>query len=145
MAQRVRIRKSIRKVTAPLASAAVGYQGGEVGVIANTHTVGPVSGVTGEKSLGTACNDYSQTAGDTLVEVELNAPIELEYFANGNTLTIASDFLRKVYFSDANTVTSAADNGSGLNYAVAGVLWDVSATDGVGVRRQDASTAVLIS
>jgi hypothetical protein len=145
MAQRVRIRKSIRKVTVPLASGAVGYQSNEVAILANTHTAGPASGVTGEMILGTACADYSYSAGDRLVEVELDQAIELEYFANGNSLTLASDFWRKLYFSDGVTVTSAADNGSGLNYAVAGVLWDVSTTDGVGVRRAGASELVLMS
>lgn len=144
MASRVRIRKVITKITVPLASGAVGYQGGEVGVLVGTHTCGPVSGATNEKALGTALKDYSQTAGDTYVEIELHQPVELEYFTNGNSLTIASNFLGHVYFSAADTVTSVTNSG-GVNYAFAGIVYDVSTTDGVGVKRVSTEIGELLS
>jgi len=133
MAARLRDRSSIYTLTIALASGAVGGQSQAVANIRGTYTAGPASGASNEFVLGAACEDYSQTAGDTTVQVQLYRPIELEWFANDGNIAIATDFLAKCYLVDGDTVTKTKVTG-GTNRAFAGQIWAVDATRGVGVR-----------
>lgn len=147
MASRVRIHKSLRKLTVPLATGAVLYAGEEVGVVVGTRTANVVSGTTNMKALGTAIEDVDQTAGDTDVEILLQMPLELEYFDNATdagAVVLASHFLTAVYFSGGGGVTTAK-TASAVNLAYAGVVYDVDAVDGVGVKRVGAELAELLS
>jgi hypothetical protein len=99
-------------------------------------------------SLGTAIEDFDQTAGDTVVQIELFDKADLEYYANATdsgAVVLATDFQKKVYFSGPNTVTKSANNGSGLNYPIAGIVYDVHATDGVGIKPVSAELGALLS
>jgi len=149
MASRVRIRVPSRKVTIPLATGAVGYEGEVVAVIPGTHTCGPASAVSGEIAIGVAIEDYSQTAGATAVEVDLFDKADLEYYTNDPTsadaVVLATDFLGKAYFKSAGVVTTAANNGAGLNYAFAGTIYAVDARDGVGIKPVSTELGVLLS
>ena len=146
MASKVRIRKALRKMTVPLASGAVGFRNDRLGVIAGTFTVGLASGVTNEKLLGLASEDFDQTAGDVVVQVNLAVPINLEYGDNDtNTpIVLATDFLKKAYWHPSGYLTLTDANG-GVNYALAGTVYDVHALDGVGVKAVSPELAELIS
>lgn len=149
MASRVRIRVPSRKITIPLATGAVGYEGEAVAVIPGTHTCGPASDVTNGQTIGAAIEDYSQTAGDTAVQVELFDKADLEYYDNDPTtadaVVLATDFLGKAYFKSAGVVTTAANDGAGLNYAFAGIIYDVDSRDGVGIKPVSAELGSLLS
>jgi len=127
-----------------LATSAVGFQGDEVENVRGTNTVGPAGASSNAYSIGTACESYSQTAGDTAVQVELHHPVDLEWFENDGNIAIATDFRAKCYFSDGATVTKTSASG-GMNRAYAGIIWAVDAARGVGVQRAAAETADLLS
>ena len=147
MAARIRIRTPLRKLTVPLASGAAGYTNDQVGSIPGTHTCNVMGAVTTMLPLGAATEDFSYANGDRVVQVALNTPADLEYFKNdpGSPVVLATDFLKKCYFKDAQTVTMASDNGSGLNYAVAGSVYDVHSLDGVGIKPIASEVSSLLS
>lgn len=148
MAARIRIRKPCKKITVPLATGAVGSYGEAVGAIPGTFTCAPMGSVTNQHNLGTAIEDYSQTAGDTEVQIELFNKADLEYFANATdsgAVVLATDFLKKVYFSAPGVVSKSANNGSGLNYGIAGVVYDVHPIDGVGIKPISSELGALLS
>lgn len=143
-ASRERDRSRLYKLTMALATGAVGFQGDEIENIRGTNTVGPAGASSNAYSLGTACESYSQTAGDTAVQVELHHPVDLEWFENGEEIAIATDFRSKCYFGDGATVVKTKASG-GVNRAYAGIIWVVDAARGVGVQRAAAETADLLS
>ena len=145
MASRGREQTKLYKITIPLATSAVGNAGDQVAVVGTTHTAGPASGVTNGRALGAAVEDYSQTAGDTVVEVRLDVPVNLEWFDNDSTgIVLANDFLAKCYFKTPSSVTKTTNSG-GVNYALAGIIWDVDATRGVGVQMLTPALVALTS
>jgi hypothetical protein len=147
MASRVRIRRPTKKLTIPLATGAAFFAGEDVGVVPSTHTCAAASTVTGMVSIGIAIEDVDQTAGDVNAQVELVNRVELEYFDNDtgpNAVVLSTDFLQPVYFKDSHTVTTAANNGAGLTYALAGWVYDVDTLDGVGISRVSPELASLV-
>lgn len=147
MTARYRDRKSFYKWTIPLATSAVIDQGEEVAVLIGTRTGARASGATDEKALGTAIESVNQTTGDLSVQVELHQRVDLEYFTNdtGTPIVLATGFLGKCWFKDGQTVSGADTNGSGLNRAFAGIVYDVDARLGVGVKRVSTELAELLS
>jgi len=141
---RTRDRSTIYTMTLALATGAVGGQNQAVANIRGTYTAGPASGATNEFVIGAACEDYSQTAGDTTVQAQLYRPVELEWFANDGNIAIATDFLAKCYLVDGDTVSKTKTSG-GINRAFAGVIWAVDSTRGVGVRVTAVESADLMS
>jgi hypothetical protein len=141
---RARDRSRLTKLTIPLASGAVGYYPDAVAVVRGTFTAGPASGASYERAIGSAIENYSQTAGDAVVQVELYRPVNIEWFANDGNIDITTDFLAKCYFSDARTV-SKTSNGDGLYRAYAGQIWLVDAVRGVGVKVDEPDLADLLS
>lgn len=141
---RERDRSVLYKLTMAIASGAAGFQGDEVEVIRGTNTVGPAGTSSDAYSLGSACESYSYANGDRAVQVELDNPVRLEWFANDGNIAIATDFRAKCYFSDGATVTKT-DASGGVNYAYAGIIWAVDAARGVGVQRASAEVADLLS
>src|SRR5512143_1994132 len=146
MASRYRIRQLLRKLTVPLATSAVMVRNGPVGIPRGTFTAGPASGATDELSPGFAIEDVDQTAGDTVVQVALSVPVNLEYGANDtNTpIVLATDFQKKAYWHPDGYIT-LTDSSGGVNYAFAGTVWDVHSEDGVGVKPVATEVADLLS
>jgi hypothetical protein len=141
---RARDRSKLYKLVIPLATSAKGYYPDEVEVKRGTFTAQPAGTSTDAFSIGSAIENYDQTAGDTTVQVELHEPVDLEWFTNDGNIAIATDFLAKCYFLDARSVTKTK-NSSSINHAYAGQIWAVDATRGVGVRRTANATADALS
>jgi hypothetical protein len=146
VASKVRIRQLMRKMTIPLATGAVGYRNDPIGIIRGTFTGGLASGATDERVIGRAIEDFSQTAGDTKVQVVLDAPVNLEFGDNDpNTpIVIATDFLKKAYWHPIGYLT-LTDASGGVNYAYAGIVYIVHAQDGVGVKSNSPELQELLS
>lgn len=143
-ASRERDRSKLYKLTMALAMGAVVYQGDEVENIRGTNTVGPAGASSDAYSLGAACESADQTKGDTVVQVELQQPVDLEWFDNDGNIAIATDFHAKCFFGDGKTVTKTKVSG-GVNRAYAGIIWAVDAARGVGVQRAAFETADVLS
>jgi hypothetical protein len=146
MAARVTIRRPVRNLTVPLASAAVVYQGQTAGVVLNTRTCNEVSTSANMKTLGTFVEDYSQTAGDVNAQIKLFEPIELVYFepSSTNPPVLATNFLGKVYFDATGKITTDVTQ-SAVALAFAGILYDVDTKDGIGVHVVSSELAELLS
>jgi hypothetical protein len=148
MASQVRIRKPLRKMTLTLASGASGDAGDVVGAVVGTHTVNEISAATNMKTLGKAVEDFSYANGDRAVQVELFDKADLEYATNdtaSGAIAIATDFLGKAYWKDGQTLTKLTDDGNGVNYAFAGIVYDVDAIDGVGIKPVSTELGELLS
>lgn len=146
MSSRLQLEEELYIVTVPLASGAEVFQGDEIGVIAGTNTCDQISAVTAMLPLGNAVEDATY-AVDGSVQVDLANPVKVQFFANdtGDGAITATDFLSKCYFKDQGTVTKSANNGSGLDYAVAGIVYLVRTDDGVGVARVSSEVSSLLS
>lgn len=146
---RVRTFAVLYNVTAPLAASAHVYRGCQVGVKYGTNTVDDLAkGSTRAapmKALGAALEERVKASGDVDVPVELNRPVKVEYLANGNSLTLASNFLGKCYYKDSATITDATNDGGGNYYVYAGIVWDVDSVKGVGFEPADISQQALLS
>ena len=146
MASRVRIRRQCRKLNIPLAASAAVYQGEAVGVVPFTFTAKAASASTYLRPIGVAVDDALTASGDTVVCVDLYDKADLEYYANDSTpIVLATDFLKKAYFKDGGTVTLSANNGSGVNYTFAGLIYDVDSRDGVGIKPSSPEVGSLLS
>ena len=146
MASKVRIREPLRKMTIPLATGAVGFRNDPIGILRGTFTGGLASGATDERVIGKAIEDFDQTAGDTTVQVVLEAPVNLEFGSNdpNSAIVIATDFLKKAYWHPSGYLT-LTDNSGGVNYAYAGIVYIVHAQDGVGVKSTSPEFQELLS
>jgi hypothetical protein len=148
MSSRVRIREVLTRLTIPLASGATIYQGEEVAAVPGTYTANVAGAVTGMRIIGPAVESVVQASGDAYVQADLKQPIPIEYFANdtgAGAIALSTCFLRKCYFKDGGTVTLSTDNGSGINYPIAGLVYAVHATDGVGICPIDSAIKDLLS
>jgi len=145
-AERVRDTAHWDNITIPLATGGTATRGNAVGAVYGTHTATEITSTAIAVPmipLGMPLEDRIQANGDVDVNVELFQGVDLEYFDNDN-VTLASNFLQKVYFKDAHTV-STTNHSSSNYYAVAGIVWDVDSVKGVGIQRIGISVASLLS
>ena len=149
-AERVRDIAHWDNVTIPLASGGTATRGNVVGVLYGTHTATEITTTAIAVPmipLGMPLEDRVQANGDVDVNIELFNGVNLEYFDNdtaSGAITIASNFLQKVYFKDAHTVTTLKNSSSNY-YPIAGIVWDVDSVKGVGIQRIGVQEASLLS
>jgi len=148
-ARGARVRKWVDRINVPLATGAVIAQNDQIGAVPGSFTCNRMGLVTGMKSIGFAMASVNQTTGDTSVQIELPAPVMLEYYANataGGAIVLATEFMTLAYFLDEGTVTKSVSNGLSagalITYGAAGMVLDVSSTDGVGVLPITMATAL---
>ena len=130
----------VDRVNIPLATGAVILQSDQVGVVLGSYTCNRMSIAQGMRSVGFAMAPASQPAGDTAVQIELPQLVYVEYYANAadaGAIVLATDFFAAVRFLDEGTVTKSVDNGltagALITYGFAGLVYDLTARDGVGI------------
>jgi len=118
---------TIRLFAAPVATAIQTYVGGVCTF--DTAAVGVATKATGSVATQTPFGQWTQsvlTSGVTAVGVQTAHEIELNYFNNDSTVTVANSFGVSQYFADDQTVTTTAGTNSHC-----GRIWIVNAA-GVG-------------
>lgn len=114
----------------PLAVGNKAWKHAAIGIDLSTGKVEPMHAESDLFFIGLAAKTIDATSAEAQLNVNLGKEIEVEYFENGSAITAAS--LGNIcYFLDDNTVTLTPTGFS----AVAGRIWDVSSTLGVGVEK----------
>lgn len=120
-----------------LASGLVAWKGGKCAIIPGTNTVGPAAAGSKRVVIGTFYENVDATSAAKLVNVLLDREVTVEWFKNsGTNAVVANDFGSDAYFEDDQTVGTRASA-----FPFAGMIWGVSATDGVAVEAPPARKA----
>lgn len=114
-----------------LLSGTIAYKGGKCVVVPNTGKVRPAIAGLGYVEIGTFEETVDASAADTLVNVNLNRQVVVEYWVNSGTNAVAAtDLLAMAYNEDDNTVGI-----SQAGFSPAGRIWGVDSVRGVAVER----------
>lgn len=115
-----------------LTSGKVAYKGARCCLDLNTGKVVPAAAGIGLMPIGVFAEAVDATSAAKLVNVDLEVEIQVEYFVNsGSTDAVAAADLGKLcYLYDDQTVGIQAKG-----HAIAGRVWDVDSTYGVGVQK----------
>lgn len=118
-----------------LKSGSIAYKGGRAAIEVATGKVVPASSATGLVPIGVFFKKVDASLADKTVTVDLEREVTIEFFANagGGDAVLATDVGTLVYMLDDATVTRTATGRS-----IAGVVWQVDSTKGVGIQKLDA-------
>lgn len=130
--ERMRTQKFLRRWRFTLTSGKVAYKGHGAAIVRATGQVVPWDNVPGLIHIGTFTETVDASAAAKLVEVDFGREIILEFFENDATTPVSAttDIGALCYQLDNHTVT-----GDGAAGSVAGRVWIVSSSMGVGIER----------